>query len=59
MRSEDESANHGIQHSLRSRCEMPLGLSVVLLVLGVTAVVGVLGYLIDRGAARDDRREGR
>ena len=38
---------------------MPLGLTVVLLVLGVTAVVGVVGYLIDRGAARDDRREGR
>jgi hypothetical protein len=38
---------------------MPLGLTVVLLVLGVTAVVGVLGYLIDKSAARDDRREGR
>jgi hypothetical protein len=38
---------------------MPLGLTVVLLVLGVTAVVGLLGYLIDKGAARDDRREGR
>jgi hypothetical protein len=38
---------------------MQLGLTVVLLVLGVTAVVGVVGYLIDRSAARDDRREGR
>jgi hypothetical protein len=38
---------------------MPLGLAVVLLVLGVTAVVGVVGYLIDRSAARNDRREGR
>ncbi len=38
---------------------MPLGLTVVLLVLGVTAVVGVVGYLIDRNAARNDRREGR
>jgi hypothetical protein len=32
---------------------------VVLLVFGVTAVVGVVGYLIDRSAARNDRREGR
>ena len=38
---------------------MPLGLTVVLLVLGVTAVVGLVGYLIDRSAARNDRREGR
>jgi hypothetical protein len=38
---------------------MPLGLAVVLLVFGVTAVVGVVGYLIDRSAARNDRREGR
>jgi hypothetical protein len=38
---------------------MPLGLTVVLLVFGVTAVVAVVGYLIDRSAARDDRREGR
>jgi hypothetical protein len=38
---------------------MPLGLTVVLLVFGVTAVVGVVGYLIDRSAARNDRREGR
>jgi hypothetical protein len=36
-----------------------LGLTVVLLVLGVTAVVGVVGYLIDKGAARIDRKEGR
>jgi hypothetical protein len=38
---------------------MPLGLAVVLLVFGVTAVVGVVGYLIDRSAARNDSREGR
>jgi len=38
---------------------MPLGLAVVLLVFGVTAVVGVVGYLIDRSAARNDRKEGR
>ena len=38
---------------------MPLGLTVVLLVFGVTAVVGLVGYLIDRSAARNDRREGR
>jgi hypothetical protein len=38
---------------------MPLGLTVVLLVLGVTAVVGAVGYLIDKSAERDDRKEGR
>jgi len=38
---------------------MKLGLTVVLLVFGVTAVVGLVGYLIDRSAARNDRREGR
>jgi hypothetical protein len=38
---------------------MQLGLTVVLLVFGVTAVVGLVGYLIDRSAARNDRREGR
>ena len=38
---------------------MQLGLTVVLLVFGVTAVVGVLGYLIDKSAARSDRKEGR
>ena len=35
---------------------MPLGLSVVLLVLGVTAVVGAVGYLIDRSAERNERK---
>jgi len=38
---------------------MQLGLTVVLLVFGVTAVVGLVGYLIDRSAARNDRKEGR
>jgi hypothetical protein len=35
---------------------MPLGLSVVLLVLAVTAVVGAVGYLIDRSAERDEHK---
>jgi hypothetical protein len=35
---------------------MPLGLAVVLLVLGVTAVVGAVGYLIDRSAERNERK---
>ena len=30
---------------------MPLGLAVLLVVLGVTAVVAALGYLIDKSAA--------
>ena len=33
--------------------------AILILVLGVTAIVGVVGYLIDKSAARDDRREGR
>jgi hypothetical protein len=30
---------------------MPLGLAVLLVVLGVTAVIAALGYLIDKSAA--------
>ena len=36
---------------------MPLALTVVLLVLGVTAVVGVAAYLVDRSTARQERKE--
>ena len=35
---------------------MQLGLTVVLLVLGVTAVVGAVGYLIDKSAERDEHK---
>ena len=34
---------------------MPLGLAVVLLVLCVTALVGVAGYVIDKGEERLER----
>jgi hypothetical protein len=34
---------------------MPFVLNIFLVVLGVTAVVGVLGFLIDRSARRHDR----
>ena len=33
---------------------MPFVLTITLVVLGVTAVVGVLGYLIDRSVQRHD-----
>jgi hypothetical protein len=35
---------------------MPLGMAVPLVVLGVIIVVGVVGYLIDRVAGREERR---
>ena len=35
---------------------MPLGLAVLLVVLGFTAVVAAVGYLIDKSAERNDRR---
>jgi hypothetical protein len=39
---------------------MPLALIVVLLVIAVTVLLAVAGYLIDRTAARHEReREGR
>ena len=36
---------------------MPLALSVVLLVLGVTVLVGITGYLVDRSTARQERKD--
>ncbi len=38
---------------------MPLGLAVLLVVLAVTAVFAVFGYLIDKSAEREERKEGR
>jgi hypothetical protein len=38
---------------------MQLGLTVLAIVLAVTALVGIVGYLIDRSAARHERTEGR
>jgi hypothetical protein len=37
---------------------MPLGLQVLLVVLGVTVVFAVVGYLIEKSAARNEQ-EGR
>jgi Tfp pilus assembly protein PilV len=34
---------------------MPLGLAVLLLVLGVTALLGLLGYLIDKSEAAQEQ----
>jgi hypothetical protein len=36
---------------------MPLALTIVLLVLGVTAVVGIAAYVVDRSTARQERKE--
>ena len=36
---------------------MPLALAVVLLVLGVTTLVGITGYLVDRSTARQERKD--
>ena len=38
---------------------MPLGLAVLLIVLGVTAVIAALGYLIDKSAAATSTGETR
>jgi preprotein translocase subunit SecE len=38
---------------------VPLGLAVLLVVLAVTAVFAVFGYLIDKSAEREERKEGR
>ena len=38
---------------------MPLGLAVLLVVLGATAVVGLVGYLVDRSAESNDREQNR
>lgn len=35
---------------------MPLGLAVVFLVLGVTALVGVIGYVIDKSEEREESK---
>jgi preprotein translocase subunit SecE len=36
---------------------MSIALIVLLLVLGVTAVVGIVAYLVDRSTARLERKE--
>jgi phage shock protein PspC (stress-responsive transcriptional regulator) len=36
---------------------MPIALIVVLLVLGVTVVVGIAAYVVDRSTARRERKE--
>jgi hypothetical protein len=36
---------------------MPIALTVFLLVLGVTAVVGIAAYVVDRSTARQERKE--
>ena len=36
---------------------MPIPLTVFLLVLAVTAVVGIVAYLVDRSTARQERKE--
>ena len=38
---------------------MPLGLEVLLVVLVVTVIFAVFGYLIDKSAEREERKEGR
>ena len=38
---------------------MQLALSVFIGVLGVTIVLALFGYVIDKSAARDERSEGR
>lgn len=36
---------------------MPLALAVILAVLGVTAVVAIAAYVVDRSTARQERKE--
>jgi len=38
---------------------MPLALAVVLIVLGVTALVGIAAYMVDRSTARQERTQSR
>ena len=38
---------------------MPLALTVVLLVFSVTAVVGIVAYMVDRSTARQEREQSR
>ena len=45
------------QQALHPRCRMRLGLIVSLIVLGVLAMVGAAGYLIDKSAERHDRKQ--
>ena len=35
---------------------MPLGLIVTLIVLGATTALGIIGYLVDKGAGREEDR---
>jgi hypothetical protein len=35
---------------------MPLGLTVLVLVLGVTVLVGLAGYVIDKSEERQERK---
>jgi preprotein translocase subunit SecE len=37
---------------------VPLGLEVLLVVLAVTAIFAVFGYLIDKSAEREERKQG-
>ena len=36
---------------------MPLVLGTILWVIGVTAVVGIVAYVVDRSTARQERKE--
>jgi hypothetical protein len=38
---------------------MPLGLGVLLVVLGVTAALAAVGWMIDKSAEKADREAGR
>jgi hypothetical protein len=38
---------------------MALAMTVLAIVAGVTAAIGIVGYLIDRSAERHERTEGR
>ena len=38
---------------------MPLGLAVVLVVFAATAFLGLVGYLVNRSAEMNDRKQGR
>ena len=42
---------------LRSRCRMGFGLTVSLVALAVIAVLGALGYLMDKQVDRDERKD--
>jgi hypothetical protein len=41
---------------MQVRETMPLVLGVILSVVGVTAVVGIVGYVVDRSTAREERQ---